>query len=388
MRPVYLDNAATTPLDPRVLEAMLPYLREHYGNAASRHHLGRAAEDAVERARLQVADTIGAGGREIIWTSGATESNNLATQGVVRARGDGTWHIITQQTEHRAVLDPCEHLEQQGHRVTYLKVDNKGRIDPQDVASAIRDDTVLVSIMLANNEVGTVQPVAEVGRICKGRNLVFHTDAVQAFGKLPIDVEAMGVDLLSISGHKIYGPKGVGALYVRLRPRAHCEPLLYGGGHQDGLRPGTLNVPGIVGLGAAAEIARSEMQDESRRLAQLRDRLWNGLNDRLADITRNGGPEHCLPNILNVSFADVEGETLLMGFDTLAVSSGSACGSKLLESSYVLRALGVDDELAASSVRFSLGRFTTEADIDFAIDQVTEAVTRLRQVDTKHAGEG
>jgi cysteine desulfurase len=380
MNQVYLDNAATTPIDPRVLDAMLPFFRENFGNAASRsHRFGWIAEEAVDEARRQVAELIGAGPKEVIWTSGATESNNIAVKGVARMYQDQGRHIITQGTEHKAVVDPCHYLEQNGYRVTYLEVDGGGRIDLDELQAAICDDTILVSIMFANNEIGTIQPIAEIGRICKDKGVVFHTDAVQAFGKVAIDVEEMGIDLMSISGHKIYGPKGVGALYVRRkRPRVRCEAVLHGGGHERGMRSGTLNVPGIVGLGAAADIARREMSEESIRLAELRDRLWEGLDSQLDHIVRNGDREHCLPNILNVSFNYVEGESLMMAFNTIAVSSGSACTSASLEPSYVLKALGVGDELAHSSIRFSLGRFTTQRDVDYAVGEVVSAVTRLR----------
>ncbi|MHC4064467.1 MAG: IscS subfamily cysteine desulfurase [Planctomycetota bacterium] len=380
MNQVYLDNAATTPIDPRVLDAMLPFFRENFGNAASRsHRFGWIAEEAVDEARRQVAELIGAGPKEVIWTSGATESDNIAVKGVARMYQDQGRHIITQGTEHKAVGDPCHYLEQNGYRVTYLEVDGGGRIDLDELQAAICDDTILVSIMFANNEIGTIQPIAEIGRICKDKGVVFHTDAVQAFGKVAIDVEEMGIDLMSISGHKIYGPKGVGALYVRRkRPRVRCEAVLHGGGHERGMRSGTLNVPGIVGLGAAADIARREMSEESIRLAELRDRLWEGLDSQLDHIVRNGDREHCLPNILNVSFNYVEGESLMMAFNTIAVSSGSACTSASLEPSYVLKALGVGDELAHSSIRFSLGRFTTQRDVDYAVGEVVSAVTRLR----------
>jgi cysteine desulfurase len=379
---IYLDYNATTPVDPRVLEAMLPYLREKFGNAASRNHrFGWEAEAAVEKARAQVAAVLNAGPKEIVWTSGATESNNIAVKGAARMYRDKGRHIITQATEHKAVLDPCKYLEQEGFRVTYLPVSKTGRIDLDQLRDAMADDTILVSIMYANNEIGTIQPIAEIGKICKERGVLFHTDATQAFGKTPLDVEAMGIDLLSCSAHKIYGPKGVGALYVRRKnPRVRCEPVLHGGGHERGMRSGTLNTPGIVGLGAAAEIAHAEMADEGPRMAGLRDRLWNGLAEKLDEIYRNGDPEHCLPGTLNVSFAYVEGESLMMGFDNIAVSSGSACTSASLEPSYVLRALGVGEELAHSSIRFSLGRFTTAAEIEQAIDQVTSTVSRLREM--------
>ncbi len=382
MSQVYLDNAATTPVDPRVLDAMLPYYRQHYGNAASRsHQFGWTAEKAVDRAREQVALAIGAAPKEIIWTSGATESNNLAVKGIAHMYRDKGAHIITQPTEHKAVIDPCKYLEQQGCRVTYLTPDCKGRVDVEELKAAIGDDTVLVSIMFANNEIGTVQPVAEIGRICKDRGVIFHTDAVQAFGKVSIDVQEMGIDLLSLSAHKVYGPKGVGALYVRRKgPRVRCEPVLHGGGHERGMRSGTLNVPGIVGFGAAAEIASQEMSEESERIAGLRDRLWDGISRQLDEIALNGDTEHRLPNILNVSFKYVEGESLMMGFDSIAVSSGSACTSASLEPSYVLRALGVGDDLAHSSIRFSIGRFNTRQEVDYVVEKVVAAVRKLREM--------
>ncbi|HOB75517.1 MAG TPA: IscS subfamily cysteine desulfurase [Phycisphaerae bacterium] len=379
---IYLDYNATTPVDPRVLEAMLPYFKEKFGNAASRNHrFGWEAEEAVEKARAQVAAVLGASAKEIVWTSGATESNNIAVKGAARMYREKGRHIITQVTEHKAVLDPCKYLEQEGFRVTYLPVNRNGRIDLEQLRAAMTDDTILVSIMYANNEIGTLQPIAEIGKLCKERGVLFHTDATQAFGKVPIDVEAMGIDLLSLSAHKIYGPKGVGALYVRRKnPRVRCEPVLHGGGHERGMRSGTLNTPGIVGLGAAAEIAAAEMDSEGRRIAGLRDRLWNGLTEKLDEIYRNGDPEHCVPGTLNVSFAYVEGESLMMGFENIAVSSGSACTSASLEPSYVLRALGVGEELAHSSIRFSLGRFTTSEEIEQTIKQVTAAVQRLRDM--------
>ena len=383
MKPViYLDYNATTPGDPRVLEAMLPYVREKFGNAASRtHRFGWEAEKAVERAREQVAALINADPREIIWTSGATESDNIAVKGVARMYRDKGRHIVTQATEHKAVLDAAKYLEAHGVEVTLLPVDETGRVDPAQLEAAIRPDTILVSIMFANNEIGTIQPIAEIGLLCKARGIIFHTDATQAFGKVPIDVEAMGIDLLSCSGHKLYGPKGVGALFVRRKgPRVRCEPVLHGGGHERGMRSGTLNVPGIVGLGEAAQIAGKETPAEAAREARLRNRLWAGLNEKLDEVFRNGHEEHCLPNTLNVSFAFVEGESLMMAIDNIAVSSGSACTSASLEPSYVLRAIGVKPELAHSSIRFSLGRFTTAAEIEQTIDQVCSAVDRLREM--------
>jgi cysteine desulfurase len=380
MSMVYLDNNATTPMDPRVLDAMLPYLRDRFGNAASRNHnMGFEAEAAVEKARKQIADLIGASPKEIIWTSGATESDNIAVKGCAHMYADKGKHIIIQETEHKAVIDPAKYLEQNGFEVTVLGVDTDGMVRMDELAAAMRDDTILVSIMFANNETGTIQPVAEIGKLCKERGVLFHTDAAQAQGKIPIDVEAMGIDLMSMSAHKIYGPKGVGALYVRRkRPRVRCEPVLHGGGHERGMRSGTLNVPGIVGFGEACAIAQREMKEEHARVTRLRDRLWEGLQQNLTEISLNGHPEHRLPTTLNVSFLYVEGESLMMGFSDIAVSSGSACTSASLEPSYVLKAYGLGDELAHSSIRFSLGRFTTEEEIEHTIKRVTDAVNHLR----------
>lgn len=382
MKTIYLDNNATTPVDPRVLDAMLPYFKESFGNAASRNHrFGWVAEEAVDKAREQVAKVIGAASKEIIWTSGSTEGNNTAIVGAARMYAEKGKHIITCGIEHKAVIDPFKYLETQGFEVTWLDPDTTGRISADQVRGAIREDTILVSLMFANNELGTIHPVAEIGALCKEHGVLFHTDATQAFGKTPIDVEAMGIDLLSASAHKIYGPKGVGALYVRRkRPRVRLQPIIYGGGHERGMRSGTLNVPGIVGFGAAAEIAMNEMATESARHIALRDRLFDGLSERLTDITLNGNPDHRLPNTLNVSFAYVEGESLMMGMKDIAVSSGSACTSASLEPSYVLRGIGLGDDVAHSSIRFSLGRFTTEEEIDFTIDQVVEAVNHLRNM--------
>jgi cysteine desulfurase len=380
--PVYMDYNATTPVDPRVLDVMLPYFRESFGNAASRNHeFGWIAEEAVDKAREQVAKTINANSKEIVFTSGATESDNIAIKGVARMYARRGKHVITQVTEHKAVIDPCKYLEHEGYNATFLPVDKTGTIDLNQLADAITDETTLVSIMFANNEIGTVQPVTEIGKLCKEKGVLFHTDATQAFGKIPIDVEAMGIDLLSLSGHKIYGPKGVGALYVRRRnPRVRCEPVLHGGGHERGMRSGTLNVPGIAGLGTAAEIALNEMEAEGRRLKAFKDRMWEKLNTHLDEIVLNGHETHCLPGTLNVSFAYVEGEGLMMGFKDIAVSSGSACTSASLEPSYVLKALGIGDDLAHSSIRFSFGRFTTEEEIDHVISRVTTAVSKLREM--------
>ncbi len=382
MRAVYLDNNATTPVEPRVLEAMLPYYREHFGNAASRNHrYGWIAEEAVDKAREQVAKVIGASSKEIIWTSGATEGNNTAILGVARMYAEKGKHMVTCKIEHKAVIDPCKFLETQGYEVTWLDPDQTGCVSVDQVRDAIREDTILVSLMFANNEIGTIHPIPEIGSLCKEKGVLFHTDATQAFGKIPIDVEAMGIDLLTMSAHKIYGPKGAGAVYVRRRkPRVRLQPIIYGGGHERGIRSGTLNVPGVVGCGAAAEIALQEMPTESVRIARLRDRLWAGLNEQLSDITMNGHPEHRLPNTLNVSFLYIEGESLMMGISDIAVSSGSACTSASLEPSYVLKGLGLGEDLAHSSIRFSLGRFTTQEDIDYTIDQVVEAVNHLREM--------
>ena len=380
--PVYMDNNSTTPCDPRVVEAMLPYFTEKFGNAASRNHaFGWQAEEAVENAREQVAELIGASPKEIIFTSGATESNNLAIKGVAsmyRKKGN---HIITCVTEHKAVIDPLKRLERDGWNVTWLAVDPDGRVDPRQVREAITDQTVLVSIMVANNEVGTIQPIAEIGAICKEKGVLFHTDAVQAAGKIPLDVQKMGIDLLSLSGHKMYGPKGVGALYVRRKdPRVRLDAIQDGGGHERGMRSGTLAVPLIVGLGAAAEIARREMPEESVRLLNLRERLRQGIMGQLDHVEVNGHPSERLPGNMNLSFGFVEGEGLMMGIKDIAVSSGSACTSASLEPSYVLKALGADDERAHSSIRFGIGRFNTEEEIDFVIRDVVRAVNHLREM--------
>ena len=379
---VYLDNNATTPLDPQVLAAMMPYFTEKFGNAASRsHRFGWEAEKAVEAARQQVAELIGADAKEIIWTSGATESNNIAVKGVAAMYADKGKHVITQVTEHKAVIDPCKYLEQHGFRVTFLPVDHLGRIDLPQLIDALKADTILVSIMHGNNEIGTLQPIGAIGRICKERGVLFHTDCCQTFGKVPINVDEMGIDLLSASGHKIHGPKGVGTLYVRRkRPRVRCEPVLHGGGHERGMRSGTLNVPGIVGMGHAAELCRLHLDTEPARMAALRDRLKDGILTQLDEVFLNGHPTERTPSNLNLSFAYVEGESLMMGMDDIAVSSGSACTSASLEPSYVLKALGVGDELAHSSIRFSLGRFNTQEEIDYTIGRVVGAVRRLREL--------
>ena len=380
--PVYMDNHSTTRVDPRVVEAMLPCFDREYGNAASRTHaFGWRAEEAATRARVQVARLIGADPKEIVFTSGATESNNLAIFGAfeaLRAKGD---HVVTGATEHNAVLDPIESLRTRGARVTVLPVDCHGRVDPDDVRKAITARTILVSMMLANNEVGTIHPVAEIGRICKEKGVLFHSDAAQAVGKIQVDVQAAGIDLLSMSAHKVYGPKGIGALYVRRKgPRVTLEPILHGGGHERGLRSGTLNVPGIVGFGAALEIAAASMPEESKRLRDLRDRLHRGILERVGDVRLNGHPIERLPHNLNLSFAYVEGEALLMALDDVAVSSGSACTSARKEPSHVLRAMGLSDDQAVTSIRFGLGRFNTRDEVDYVVERVDGAVKRLRAI--------
>jgi len=381
--PIYMDNHATTPVDKRVLEAMLPYFSEKFGNAASRNHsFGWEAEEAVDKARNQIAALINGKPKEIIFTSGATESDNLAIKGVVEFYKDRGNHVITCVTEHKAVLDSCRALERSGKAaVTYLPVDRYGMVDPDAVRKAITDKTVLITIMYANNEVGTVHPIREIGKIAKEKGVLFHCDAVQAVGKLPVDVERDGIDLASLSAHKIYGPKGVGALWVRSKgPRVRITAQMDGGGHERGMRSGTLNVTGIVGLGAACEIAGQELPEEARRLTDLRNRLQAGLFERLDEVLLNGHPTERLPGNLNVSFAYVEGESLLMGISDVAVSSGSACTSATLEPSYVIRALGVNEELAHSSIRFGLGRFNTAEEVDFVTERVAKEVDRLREM--------
>ena len=381
-KPIYFDNHATTAVDPRVLEAMIPYFTEHFGNAASRNHAyGWAAEDAVEKGRKQIASLIGATSKEIVITSGATESNNLAIKGVAEMYAEKGNHIITAATEHKAVLDTCKHLEKKGCRITYLPLKGDGLIDLDMLRDAITDKTILISIMYANNEIGVIQPVKEIGKIAKERGVLFHSDAVQACGKIPVNVIEDGIDLLSLSAHKMYGPKGVGALYVRRKgPRVQLTAQMDGGGHERGMRSGTLNVPGIVGLGAACEIAQKEMPAESARLRALRDKLRATLEANLEEVYINGSMEHRLPNNLNMSFAYVEGESLLMGINDIAVSSGSACTSATLEPSYVLKALGLGDDLAHTSIRFGLGRFNTEAEVDFVVELVASKVNKLREM--------
>ncbi|MBA4503501.1 IscS subfamily cysteine desulfurase [Marinobacterium marinum] len=380
--PIYLDYAATTPVDPRVADLMMQCLTPdgNFGNPASRSHLfGWKAEEAVEAARRQVADLLGADPREIVWTSGATESDNLAIKGVAHFYSKKGKHIITSKIEHKAVLDPCRQLEREGFEVTYLEPDSDGLITAQQVTDALREDTILVSLMHVNNEIGTVTDIAAIGEVTRANGVLFHVDAAQSAGKLPIDLNEMKVDLMSVCAHKIYGPKGVGALYVRRKPRVRLEALIHGGGHERGMRSGTLPTHQIVGMGEAFRIAGEEMAAETARLEALRQRLWDGVQD-MEEVHLNGSAEHNVPGVLNISFAFVEGESLLMSIKDLAVSSGSACTSASLEPSYVLRALGLNDELAHSSIRFSLGRFTTEEEVDYAIEQVRNAVSKLREL--------
>ena len=381
--PIYMDNHATTPVDPRVLEAMIPYFTETFGNAASRNHVfGWKAEEAVERAREQVAALIGGSGKEIVFTSGATESINLAIKGAAWFHHERGKHIITAQTEHKATLDTCKRLEHEGFRVTYLPVAADGRVTVESVVGAIAEDTILVSLMLANNEIGTVNPIEEITAAVKAKkkDVLVHTDAVQGVGKIPFDAEKSRVDLVSLSAHKMYGPKGVGALWVRRKPRVRIDPVTDGGGHERGMRSGTLNVPGIVGMGKAAELSRLEMPEEAKRLTALRDRLLNGIQGKLTHTYVNGSMEHRLPGSMNISFAFVEGEALMMALKDIAVSSGSACTSASLEPSYVLRACGVGEELAHTSIRFGLGRFNTEEEVDYVIDHVVDKVLKLREL--------
>jgi cysteine desulfurase len=380
--PIYLDNHATTPVDRRVLDAFLPYFTESFGNAASKSHVyGWEADAAVDAAREQVAKLIGAAAREIVFTSGATESDNLAIKGVAEAYRQKGDHIVTCVTEHKAVLDSCKILEKQGFKVTYLPVTAAGLVEVERLKDALTDKTILISIMAANNEIGTVQPIKEIGRWAKERGIIFHTDATQAVGKIPITVEDMGIDLLSLTAHKMYGPKGVGALYVRAaRPQVKVAPSIDGGGHERGMRSGTLNVAGIVGLGKACELSRLEMSAEGERLTALRERLRQALLDQLDGVSVNGDLVKRLPGNLNMSFAYVEGESLMMGLKEIAVSSGSACTSASLEPSYVLKAIGLEDALAHASIRFGIGRFNTEEEIDFTAKRVVEEVRRLREI--------
>lgn len=379
--PMYLDMQSTTPMDPRVLDAMLPLMTDQYGNPHSRTHLfGWEAEDAVEEARTQVADLIGADAKEIIFTSGATESNNLAIKGVAGFYKDKKNHIITTQTDHKCVLDSCRVLQQKGFEVTYLPVSAKGLIDLEELKAAMRPETVLVSVMAVNNEIGVVQPLKEIGSLCREHKVFFHTDAAQAVGKIPIDVNEMNIDLMSISGHKLYGPKGIGAIYIRRRPRVRLEAQINGGGQERGIRSGTLPSFLAVGLGKACEVAAQEMENDAKHIERLSRKLYHGVMEKLDGVVLNGDPEHRYWGNVNLSFAYVEGESLLMGLKDLAVSSGSACTSASLEPSYVLRALGVDEEMAHTSIRFGIGRFTTDAEIDRAIEQTVNHVNKLREM--------
>jgi len=379
--PLYLDYQATTPTDPRVVEAMAPYWTEKFGNPHSRnHHYGWEAEDAVEIARGHVADIIGASAKEVIFTSGATESNNLAIKGVAKFYGDKRNHIITCVTEHKCVLETCRSLQQEGFDVTYLHVQENGLIDLDELKAAMTDKTLIVSIMAVNNEIGVIQPLKEIGQLCRDNKTFFHTDAAQAVGKIPLDVNEMNIDMMSISGHKVYGPMGVGAMYVRRKPRVRLVPLIHGGGQERGMRSGTLPTPLVVGLGKACELAKKEMAAEAERLHDFQHRLYEGLRQRIPEIFLNGDEENRIPGNLNISFAYVEGEGLMMGIKDLAVSSGSACTSASLEPSYVLRALGVEEELAHTSLRLGLGRFTTEDDIEYAIERISKEVNRLREL--------
>ena len=378
--PIYLDYSATTPVDPRVAEKMIPYLVEKFGNPASRSHaFGWEAEAAVEEAREEVAKLVNADPKEIVWTSGATESNNLAIKGAAHFYSGKGKHLITVKTEHKAVLDTCRELERQGFEVTYLDVLENGLLDLNVFKAALRPDTILVSVMMVNNEIGVIQPIAEIGEVCRDKGIIFHVDAAQATGKVEIDLAALKVDLMSFSAHKTYGPKGIGALYIRRKPRVRLEAQMHGGGHERGFRSGTLATHQIVGMGEAFRLARAEMTEENKRIGALRDRLLKGLSD-IEQVFINGDLEHRVPNNLNISFAYVEGESMLMAIKDLAVSSGSACTSASLEPSYVLRALGREDELAHSSIRFTIGRFNTEEEIDYAVKLLHEKIGKLREL--------
>jgi len=380
-RPLYLDGAATTRVDPRVLDAMLPYFVGQYGNPHSRTHMyGWETEDAIEEARAKIASLINADPKEIIFTSGATESNNLAIKGVANFYSGKKKHIITTQTDHKCVLDSCRQLEQKGFEVTYLPVQSNGLIDLKELEGAIRKDTAIVSVMAVNNEIGVVQPVQEIGAICRKHKVFFHTDAAQAVGKIPVDVNDMNIDLMSISGHKLYGPKGIGAIYIRRRPRVRVEPIINGGGQERGLRSGTLAPPLVIGFGKACEIAQQDMESDLAHATNLSERLINGIMSRVENVQFNGDKDKRYPGIVNISFEYVEGESLLMGLKDLAISSGSACTSASLEPSYVLRALGLEDEMAHTSLRFGIGRFTTKEEIDYAIEETVDVVERLREL--------
>lgn len=381
MKPLYMDAQATTPLDPRVLDAMLPYSISQYGNPHSRTHFyGWEAEDAVEMSRKHVANLINADPKEIIFTSGATESNNIAVKGVARFHKRRKKHVITTQTEHKCVLDSCRHLEGEGFDVTYLPVKNNGVVDLQTLVEAIRPDTSLISVMFVNNEIGVRQPIEEIGKICRDKKIFLHTDAAQAVGKIPVDVNAANIDLMSISGHKVYGPKGIGALYVRRRPRVRLEPIMSGGGQERGMRSGTLPAPLIVGFGKACEIASEEMKHDQEHVDTLSDRLIDGITSQINMVFRNGDPNMTYPGCVNLSFSCIEGESLLMALKDIALSSGSACTSASLEPSYVLRALGADDEMAHSSIRFGIGRFTTQAEVDYTVEKCVHNVNKLREM--------
>jgi len=382
--PIYMDNHATTPVDPRVMEAMLPYFMEKFGNPASHsHEFGWTAEAAVEQARQQIAALIGAQAKEIVFTSGATESDNLAITGVAAAcRGKGD-HIITVATEHKAVLDTCRHLEKAGYRVTYLPVAKDGLLDLEELRRALSDKTILVTVMAANNEIGVLQPLAEIGKMCRERGVLFHSDAAQGAGKIPINVDQLNLDLLSISGHKMYGPKGVGALYVRSQPQACVAPIIHGGGHEHGMRSGTLNVTGIVGLGKACEICARDIEEENRRLAALRNRLKDAILGRLEDVHANGSLEHRLPGNLNLAFAHVDAEALQMGLRDVAVSSGSACSSASIAPSHVLKAIGMPENYAA--IRFGIGRFNTKAEVDYVAERISKTVESLRELEKRES---
>ncbi|HEX5093759.1 MAG TPA: IscS subfamily cysteine desulfurase [Burkholderiales bacterium] len=378
--PIYLDYSATTPVDPRVAQKMIPFLTEFFGNPASRSHaFGWQAEEAIEEARGHVAALIGADPKEIVWTSGATEGNNLAIKGAAHFYQTKGKHLVTQKTEHKATLDTMRELERQGFECTYLDVEPSGLVDLAKLEAALRPDTIVVSIMMVNNEIGVIQPIAEIGELCRKRGIIFHCDAVQAAGKLPIDLATLKVDLLTVTAHKMYGPKGIGALYVRRKPRVRIEPQIHGGGHERGFRSGTLATHQIVGFGEAARIARLEMAADNERIRVLRDRLWKGISS-MEEVVVNGDLERRIPGNLNVSFNYVEGESLIMAIKDIAVSSGSACTSASLEPSYVLRALGRSDELAHSSIRFTLGKFTTQEEIDYAVDLVQTKVAKLREL--------
>jgi len=381
VKPLYLDAQSTTPLDPRVLDSMLPYLTSYYGNPHSRtHQYGWESEAAMEKARTQVANLIGADSKEIVFTSGATESNNISVKGVARFYASKKKHIITTQTEHKCVLDSCRQMESEGFEVTYLPVQSNGLVDLELFESSIRPDTGLVSIMTVNNEIGVIQPVEDIGRICRSKKIFFHTDAAQAVGKIPLNVNSMNIDLMSISGHKVYGPKGIGALYVRRRPRVRVDPIMSGGGQERGLRSGTVPTPLVVGLGAACELAGDEMEYDSGHVARLSNLLVSGITEKLPNVVRNGDANSSYPGCVNLSFFCVEGESLLMALKDVALSSGSACTSASLEPSYVLRALGAEDDMAHSSIRFGIGRFTSEEEVRYTIERTVKEVERLREM--------